>query len=154
MLLSVRLEGQNGRVRELSSVIDFNAPYCMVLFQDGIDLGYPEAANKPVNWGRIHPDRVPWFTTMRGIERGILVTLSKVSLGSLVAEKVDAVVLELAYPHFHTFEMILGCTFLKNFKLTVDMKNGKNGYLSLLPSGKRLPGPPASSHPGIERTNA
>lgn len=81
-------------------------------------------------------------------------TLSKVSLGSLVAENVDAVVLELAHPRFHTFEMILGRTFLKNFKLTVDMKNGKDGYLSLLPSGKRRPGPPAPSHPEIQRMNA
>ncbi len=141
MLVSARIEGQNGRVRELSSVIDFNSPYCVVLFQDGIDLGYPEAANKAVSWGRIHPDRVPWFTTMRGIERGILVTLTKVSLGSLVSENVDAVVLELPHLPLHTFEMILGRTFLKNFKLTVDMNNGKDGYLSLLPSGKRPPSP-------------
>jgi hypothetical protein len=130
MLVSTRIEGQNGRVRELSAVLDFNAPCCMLLFQDGIDLGYPEAANKPVDWARIHPDKVPKFITMRGIERGILVTLRKVSLGSLVAENVDAVVLELAIPRFNTFEMILGRTFLKNYKLTVDMKKG---YLSLLP---------------------
>jgi hypothetical protein len=134
MLVSTRIEGQNGRVRELSAVLDFNAPYCVVLAPDAIDLGYSEAANKHVDFTKSHPDRVPWFTSMRGIDRGLVVTLRKVSLGSLTVNEVDAVILELEHPRFITFEMILGRTFLKNFKLTVDMKKGKKGYLSLLPS--------------------
>jgi hypothetical protein len=135
MLVSTRIEGQNGRVRELSAVLDFNSPYCVVLGADAIDLGYPEAANKHPDEQRIHPERVPWFTSMRGIDRGIMVTLRRVTLGGLTASNVDAVVLELEHPRFVTFEMILGRTFLKNFKLTVDMKKGQKGYLSLLPSG-------------------
>ena len=134
MLVSTRMEGTNGRVREVSAVLDFNSPYCVILAPDAIDLGYPEAANKAVDWQKIHPDRVPWFTSMRGIDRGVMVTLRKVSLGSLAAKNVDAVILELEHPRFITFEMVLGRTFLKNFKLTVDMKKGNNGYLSLLPS--------------------
>ena len=66
---------------------------------------------------------------MRGIERGIKVTLRKVSVGRLVATDVDALVLEMQPTRLGTFEVILGVTFLKNFRLTVDMKNG---YLSLL----------------------
>jgi len=41
MLVTIRVEGRYGAVRELSAVIDFNSPYCTVLSQDAIDLGYP-----------------------------------------------------------------------------------------------------------------
>jgi len=129
MLVAARLEGQNSYVRELSAVLDFNSPWCIIQRQDGIDLGYPEAANLVKQWEYVHPDRVPRFLTMRGIERGIKVTLRKVSVGRLVATDVDALVLEMQPTRLGTFEVILGVTFLKNFRLTVDMKNG---YLSLL----------------------
>ena len=129
MLVSARLEGQNNVVRELSSILDFNNPWCIIQRQDALDLGYPEAANQVVQWEHVHPDRVPRFLTMRGIERGIKVTLRKVSVGHLVAQDVDAILLELPVSRFLNFEFILGVTFLKNFRLTVDMKKG---YLSLL----------------------
>ena len=128
MLVSTRIKGKNGRVRELSAVVDFNAPYCVVLAPDAVDLGYPEAANLHTSEMRIHPERVPWFTSMRGIDRGILVTLREVSLGSLTARDVDAAVLELEHPRFITFDMILGRTFLKDFRVAFDMKKG---YLSV-----------------------
>lgn len=133
MLISTRMEGRNRRVREVSAVLDFNAPYCVVLAPDAIDLGYPEAANKHTDEMRIHPERVPYFTTMRGIDRGIVVTLRRVSIGPLSVSEVDAVVLELQHPRFITFDMILGRTFLKDFKMSVRMK-GEGGYLSLVPS--------------------
>jgi len=128
MLVSARVEGMRGIVRELSSVLDFNSPYCTILNQDAIDIGYPEAGNKHSDEERARPDRVPRFTGMSGIQRGIKVKLHKVSVGGLVARNVDAVVLELEHPRFITFDFVLGRSFLKNFKLTVD---GKKRILSL-----------------------
>ena len=130
MLVAARLEGQNSYVRELSAVIDFNSPWCIIPRQDALDLGYPEGANQVVQWEKVHPDKVPRFLTLRGIERGIKVSLRKVSVGRLLATDVDALVLEMPTSRFGTFDVILGGTFLKNFRLTVDMKKG---YLSLLP---------------------
>ncbi len=128
LLVSARVEGQYGIVREVASLIDFNAPYCIILRLDAIDLGYPHAANKHVDEERIRPDRVPTLTSWQGIQRGIVVRLNKVSVGSVVAKDVDAVVLELQHPRFHTFDFVLGRTFLANCKLTVDVKKG---YISL-----------------------
>ena len=129
MLVSARVEGERGVVRELSSVLDFNSPYCVILVQDALDLGYPEAGNKHTDELRARPDRVAWLTSMRGIDRGIVLKLRQVSLGGLVAKDVEAVVLELEHPRFIVFDFVLGRSFLKNFKLTVDMKKG---YLSLV----------------------
>jgi hypothetical protein len=123
MLVTARVESQNGIARELSSVFDFNSHYCTILVQDAIDMGYPEAANKHSEEERARPDRVFRFTTMPGIQRGIRVKLRKVSVGSLVARNVDAVALELEHPRFITYDFLLGRTFLKNFKMTVDFKN-------------------------------
>ena len=134
MVVSVRIEGKNGYARELSAVLDINAPYCMVLSQDAIVLGYSAAANKPNDHARYYPDEVPSMTGLRGIERGIKVQLKKVSIGPLAATDVDALVFETGLPPKVYFDMILGRTFLKNFKFAVDIKGGKKGYFSLLPS--------------------
>ncbi len=109
-------------VRELTAALDFNYPYCTILGPDAVDLGYPQAASKHVDEERLHPERTPWFTSLRGIDRGIMVTLPKVSVGHLTAKNVDAVVLELEHPRFVVVDVILGRTFLKNFKMTLDMK--------------------------------
>jgi hypothetical protein len=128
MLVTARVEGERGTARELSAAIDFNYGYCMVLREDATQLGFPRAANLHSDEWRDHPGQTPWFTSLRGIDRGILVTLPKVSVGPLTAKNVDAVVLELEHPRFVVVDFILGRSFLKNFKLTVDLKKG---YLSL-----------------------
>ena len=146
MLVSTRVEGKNGYVREVSAALDINSPYCMILGHDALVLGYSQAANRPGDHARMYPNEVPSVASMRGIERGIKIPLKKVSIGPLVATDVDALVLESGIPPTITFDLILGRSFLKNFKLTVDMKNGKkNGYLSLLPSAHRQPASPVPS---------
>ena len=129
MLVTIRVEGKFGAVRELSAVVDFNSPFCTVLSQDAIDLGYPEGGNKHNERERTHPEETPRFTSMRGIDRGIQLKLHKVSVGGLVARNVDSVVLELEHPRHITFDFVLGRSFLKHFKLTVDVNKG---YLSLV----------------------
>lgn len=59
---------------------------------------------------------------LSGIQRGIKVKLRKVSVGGLVARNVYAVALELEHPRFITYDFVLGRSFLKNFKMTVDIK--------------------------------
>lgn len=100
----------------------------MILGQDAVDLGYPQAANKHVDEERLHPERTPWFTSLVGIVRGIMVTFPKVSVGPIVARNVDAVVLEQEHPRMVVADMILGRSFLKDHKLTADLKKG---YLEL-----------------------
>ena len=129
MLVTIRVEGKFGAVRELSAVVDFNSPFCTVLSQDAIDLGYPEGGNKHNERERTHPEETPRFSSMRGIDRGIQLKLHKVSVGGLVARNVDSVVLELEHPRHITFDFVLGRSFLKHFKLTVDVNKG---YLSLV----------------------
>jgi len=129
MLVATRVEGKFGAVRELSAVFDFNSPYCTILSQDAVDLGYSEGGNKHNERERTHPEETPRFSSMRGIDRGIQVKVHKVSVGGLVARNVDAVVLELEHPRHITFDFVLGRSFLRHFKLTIDIKKG---YVSLV----------------------
>lgn len=128
MVVSSRVKGPSGFVRELSSLIDFNSEYCVISAWDARALGYSEGASRPGDWRRSYPDRVSMLLDFRGIERGTLVTLDEVSVGALKAEKVDSVIVELEIPRAAPFDLILGRSFLKDFKLELDMKGG---YLSL-----------------------
>lgn len=123
MIVWCRVKGPGNRIRELSSLLDINYAYCLMLRQDAVDLGYSHASYGHGTWGASFPDRAPLIVDMRSIEKTILVTLKEVSLGNLVAMGVDAVVLEFDLPPVIPFDMVLGWSFLKNFKLEVDPKS-------------------------------
>lgn len=128
MTVFARAKGMNGAVRELKAVMDFNWPYCVISSKDGMALGYLEAALRARDWEKTHPDKVPYVQNFRGIERSILVNLPEVHLGNLVARDVGAIMLDMDLPLRVPIEMILGRSFLDNFKFTVD---GRRGYISL-----------------------
>ncbi len=129
MMVSAIVEGRENVTRELYSLFDFNSPVCVILRQDAVDIGYTDAQHRHVDLGRLRPENLTKFASMRGIENGIKVKLHKVSIGPLVAMDVDAVVLEGEHPRFILHDLVLGRTFLKNFKLTIDVNKG---YLSLV----------------------
>ncbi len=154
MVVFARAKGQNGAVREVRSVLDFNSPYCVIFSKDALRLGYPEAAMRPRDWQKTHPDKVPYVLDFRGIERTILVSLAEVSLGSLVATNVDAIVIESDLGRMLPVDLILGRSFLNSFKLTVD---ARKGYLSLVGgvparklTGREVGTPEAFSHPELK----
>lgn len=128
MIVFARVKGLNGKVREFSSVLDFNSPYCVIPPKHAVNTGYVEAAFRPRDWQKSHPNNVPYLIDLRGIERSILVKLSEVSIGELVAKDVGAVILELETPRMLPVDMVLGRTFLERFELTLD---AKKGFLSL-----------------------
>jgi predicted aspartyl protease len=118
-----RVKGSNDKIRELEAAIDFNYSYCLMLRQDAADLGYSEASYRHSGWHELRPDRAPLVLTARGIERTILINLKEVSVGKLAAKNVAAVVLEYDLPAMVPVDMILGQTFLKNFKLGLDPRS-------------------------------
>ena len=134
MILMSRVEGPEGAVtRELSTLLDPNFTYSVIFSRDAIDLGYPEAAFRPKEFEKTHPDRVPYVLEFRGIERSVLVKLAKVSIGTLSARDVDALIIELDLSRMIPVDLILGRTFLRHFKLSTD---AEAGYMSLSASGE------------------
>jgi hypothetical protein len=129
MLVFARVKGPNGRTRELRSVLDFNSPCCLIFPKDALRLGYPEAVIRPRDWQKTHPDRVVYFLDFRGIERTVLMKMSKISLGDLEATNVETGVYEVPLPHLLPFDLILGRSFLQNFKIRID---SEKGYISLV----------------------
>lgn len=129
MILFSRVRGINGSVRELSSIIDFNSEYSVISSGDAIALGFNEGSVQPKYWRKSHPDKVPYILDIRGIERANIFTLPEVSLGLVTATNVDVAIIELGIPRAAPFDMILGRSFLKNFKFSVDMIKG---YMTLV----------------------
>ncbi|MGD0637429.1 MAG: hypothetical protein ABSA72_05260 [Nitrososphaerales archaeon] len=136
MFVFARVRGRNGFVRELRAILDFNSPYCVLLSKDGLSLGYQEAALRPRDWRKNHPDMSPAILNFRGLERSIQVNLAEVSLGNIVAKDVGAVILELDLYRLLPFELILGRSFLDNFTLTLDARKGHLSLRELRPNPK------------------
>lgn len=124
-----RTLGRNGKARDVGALLDFNYHYCCISRDAAVELGFPEGASTASNYAALRPDLVPTIVGMRGMEKGILITLPKVSLGPLEATDLETIVFELGLPPLLPADIVLGYPFLKNFKLSVDFKRG---YVSLL----------------------
>jgi len=120
MILFARVKGKNGKVRELSTLLDFNSHYSWMLRKDGVDLGYPEVINRPEDYESVAMRRTPHVLSGRGLEQGILAQLNEVSIGMLTVKNVEAIALKLDIPLMLPIDLILGRNFLNNFKLVVD----------------------------------
>ena len=120
MLVVCRIEGSNNHARELTALLDFNATYTLMYAHDAIYLGYSDVANRAREWREIFPKKTPYILSFRGVERGIMVNLKRVSIGGLAAEDVTAVSLESEPSLLLPYDVVLGRSFLDKFKVTYD----------------------------------
>jgi predicted aspartyl protease len=123
ILVFMRVKGKNG-VRELRAIIDTGSQYSVISFQDARRLGY-EAYFDIVS----DPGGGTRTLTQAGIIEVDEISLEEVSIGELVAKDVKTLAFDL--PKFGRTEAILGLSFLKNFKTTIDFKQG---FLTLEPA--------------------
>ena len=128
MIVFARVKGRNGRVRELSALLDLNSHFSWMLRKDAVDIGNPEAINRPEDYELVAARRTPHVISSRGLELGILVSLEEVAIGNLSVKKIDAITLKMDLPMMLPVDLILGRNFLENFVVTID---SKAGYLSL-----------------------
>ncbi|MDG6916972.1 MAG: hypothetical protein JRN17_03980 [Nitrososphaerota archaeon] len=122
MLVVCRIEGSNNHARELTALLDFNTTYTLMYAHDAIYLGYSDVANRAREWREIFPQKTPYVMSFRGIERGIMISLKRVSIGGLAAENVTTVSLEAEPSLLLPYDVVLGRSFLNNFKVTYDGK--------------------------------
>jgi len=120
MLVTCRVKGVGKKTRELTATFDHNYAYCLMMRKDAIDLGYSNASYPHGSWLEFRPDEAPLVLGLRGVERTILIALKEVSVGELKAEDVDTVVLEYDQPPLMPFDIVLGWSYLKNFKFAID----------------------------------
>ena len=128
MLVICRVAGTGDRTRELSALLDFNSTHCLIFANDAIFLGYSDVANRAREWREVFPQKTPYLMSFRGVERGIMVRLKRVSIGPLAVEDVTAVSLEMEPSLLLPYDMVLGRSFLDKFKMTYD---GRSKTLSL-----------------------
>lgn len=88
---------------------------------DAYRIGYPDAIIYSNVTGQIEAEKPEWAVTLSSLIQAPLIVLDEVSIGNLiVAKKVEA----LAYhpPEQAGAEVVLGRTFLKNFRFEYDPK--------------------------------
>jgi hypothetical protein len=128
MIIKARVKGKFDRTREISALLDFNTKYTWILRLDAIHLGYVEANNRPEDYKSIAPNTTPEILSLRGMELSIMIDLVEVSIGNLKSKNVKAFILPYNVPLNLPIDLVLGRSFLKDYKLTIDPKAG---YLSL-----------------------
>lgn len=120
-----RLSGPADCVREVNMAVDPNYEFCCLTKQDAALIGYPSVTQKPTELVSIQgAEVVPTIIDMRGMELGTKIILKRMSVGSLDAYDVEAVVLKMELPTMFPVGGVLGRSFLQKFKLTVDYKSG------------------------------
>jgi hypothetical protein len=124
MMLFAKVKGNNGKVRELSAILDFNWHYSWILVKEAVEIGHPEVLNRPEDYEAIAARRTPHVISQRGLELTIMTTLDEVTVGDLTAFKVDAIATKLDMPLMVPVDLVLGRTFLNNFTMTIDPKAG------------------------------
>ncbi|MFC1847066.1 retroviral-like aspartic protease family protein [Chloroflexota bacterium] len=112
----VRIKGAKG-TRELRAILDTGSQYCVVPMIDAIQLGY-DAYFVPGD----EPGEGTMVATQGCIIESREIVLKEISVGDLVAKDVKAFCHELPRPS--GLEVVLGLSFLKHFKTTIDYKKG------------------------------
>ncbi|MFH1903455.1 MAG: retropepsin-like aspartic protease [Candidatus Omnitrophota bacterium] len=107
-----RIEGKNNTIRRPRLAVDTGATYCMIPW---------ELANALMLEPHISHEKIS-ITTASGIVEAPLVTLPSVDVFGSKATNIKAVVHDL--PTQSCVDGLLGLSFLKNFKVILDFKNG------------------------------
>jgi len=116
----VRIRGPRG-VRELRAILDTGSSVCTIPVTDAREIGYEAFYDPIVDKG----DGIYTITQTGILDLGPL-TLQEVGVAELSAKDVTAVVSNL--PRAGGVDVILGLSFLQNFKTTIDFDQG---YLKL-----------------------
>ena len=117
--LFVKIKGERGE-RELQAILDTHATHMTIPYQHAVQLGYNPLFD-PIS-PMIKDGRETTVSTIAGDLIVSTITLQKVEIGDLVAEEVEAIVWD-THQDFGV-EMVLGISFLKNFKTTLDYEKG------------------------------
>jgi len=116
IVVYVTIKGQV--VETARMTLDTGATYTMIPWDIAGVLGYePERSRERVD-----------MVTASGVERAPLITLESVSLGGEEVERVQALIHDL--PPRSYIDGLLGLSFLRNFRLNLDFKEG---ILELVP---------------------
>ncbi len=112
IVLHADLEGKNDFFETLKMVIDTGATYTLIPWRIATALGLePEISNERLD-----------LTTASGVERVPVVVLDAIRVGDKNSKGTKAVVHDL--PQKGYVDGLLGLSFLKNFKLTINFKAG------------------------------
>ncbi|MCL0066073.1 retroviral-like aspartic protease family protein [Dehalococcoidia bacterium] len=111
IVLSITLQGEDAE-KKIDMALDTGATYTMIPWEIAEILGYNPGASK---------ERIPLITAS-GVERAPLITLKSISVLGKGADNVQVVVHNL--PEKSYVDGLLGLSFLKRFKLSLDFRAG------------------------------
>ncbi len=112
IIVAPTLIGKNGKRIKIDMALDTGATYTIIPWDVAEVLGYkPELSKERVE-----------LITVSGVEKAPVITLSSVIFLGKEAKNVKAIVHDL--PEKSYINGLLGLSYLKNFKICIDFRNG------------------------------
>ena len=111
IVLFVNVESEDN-IRRIKMVLDTGATYVLIPWKIAEELGYKPAASK--EWAPI--------TTPTAVINAPVISLKSITTLGLKANNVKVICHDL--PEISRVDGLLGLSYLKNFKLILDFKNG------------------------------
>ncbi len=115
-----RLRGRNGAVREYRALLVPTAEYCVLPKVDAYRLGYPEAASSGT---RVPLPNTLTFASYVGYERGMVIRMAQVDIGSISFEEVEFLAFDILQAV--GYDVVLGQNLLREMHLDLDFASGK-----------------------------
>ena len=112
IVITPTLIGTNGKKKKIDMALDTGATYTMIPWEIAEVLGYTPGLSKK----RIE------LITASGVEKAPLITLNSISLRKKKVKDVKTIIHDL--PTKSYVDGLLGPSFLKQCKLTIDFKKG------------------------------
>ena len=112
IVVTPALIGSNDKRKKIDMALDTGATYTMIPWDVAEVLGYKPDLSK---------ERIELITAS-GVERAPMIILNSISISGKRARNVKVVVHDL--PPKSYVDGLLGLSFLRNFKINLDFKNG------------------------------
>lgn len=110
--LRINVEGPKGK-REIDAILDTGAVYTSVSWDIAKDIGYDPAVS----------ERRKEIITANGVIEVPLIRIDSVSIRELEARNVDTICHNI--PEISTVNGLIGLSFLKNFNIQMNFKDGR-----------------------------
>lgn len=115
-----KVKGLNEKVREMPALLNFSYNTSVISRLAAAELGYLEVTSRLQELEELFHDRVKYFLTTKGIERGYIFKLKSISMAGIKRRRFPVTLLEEELNPHLPVDLILGLDFFKGYKIKID----------------------------------
>jgi predicted aspartyl protease len=118
----VRVAGLNGKTMEVRAIVSTGATECIITTRDALELGYTIPPDLYSRSEKASKEGIETTVTAGYLVDMARLLLKEVRVGDLSVKDVEALAWDI--PENAGVDAVVGVSFLKNFRMTVNFKEG------------------------------